>query len=244
MVTWWGGFIGAISSGEWAATLVQGLITGAVAIAVAVWILGRQLAADRELAKDERVEFQRIAGEEKLAAAAASIGRILVQISLSSRGLSNRQIGSFLRSTSKPLDMDLAMTAGIEAAIYFPSFNEHVAVARIKEREALWRIGRNIATSNEILTDEAIGSALRKALQPAERDLRAIGNELIRWTGDGHLPDCVRVVTSIEPFPTLLQASRPVRAAWRENAARAIEAAAKAKLPRSKTGDIPPWRAQ
>jgi hypothetical protein len=87
MSTWWDEFVKAIFNGEWAATLLQGLITGAAAIAVAFWILRRQLAADRKLAKDERVEMQRIAQEEKFAAAAASIGRILVQIALSVRDL-------------------------------------------------------------------------------------------------------------------------------------------------------------
>lgn len=233
MATWWDEFIKAISDGGWTATLLQGLITGAAAIAVAFWILRRQLAADRKLAKDERVEMQRIAREEKFAAAAASIGRILVQIALSVRDLSNRDLGALLRSTSKPRDIDLVNTAKVEAAIYFPSFNQHVAVARIKERDALWVVGRIVIASNASPTDEAIGHALRQSLAPAQNDLRAIGNELIRWSGEGNLPDCLTVVKSIEPLPTTLQAKTPARNEWKQKAAIAMEAAAKTKLPRS-----------
>lgn len=233
MTTWWDEVINAISNGEWAATLLQGLITGAAAIAVAFWILRRQLAADRKLAKDERVEMQRIAREEKFAAAAASIGRIFVQIALAVRDLSNRDLGALLRSTSKPLDIDLANTAKVEAAIYFPSFNQHVAVARLRERDALWGVARNVIASNASLTDEAMGHALRQALPPAQNDLRAIGNELIRWSGEGNLPDCLTVVRSKEPLPTTLQAKTPARNEWKQKAAKAMEVAAKAKLPRS-----------
>jgi hypothetical protein len=238
MATWWDEFFKAVSNGAWAATLLQGIITGAAAIAVAFWILKRQLAADRKLASDERVEMQRIAQQEKMAAAAASVGRILVQIALSVRDLSNRDLGALLRSTSKPLDIDLVNTARVEAAIYFPSFNQHVAVARLKERDALWAVGRSVIASNPSLTDEAIGTALRKALGPAQSDLRTIGNELIRWSGEGALPDCLSLVKSIEPFPTTLQAKTPARNEWKQNAAIAMEAVARAKLPRS-TGALP-----
>ncbi|POH59630.1 hypothetical protein C3B59_17190 [Cryobacterium zongtaii] len=233
MDRWWDEFVSALSSGEWAAVLLQGLITGSAAIAVAFWILRRQLAADQKLAKDERVEAQRIVQAEKFAAAGASIGRILIQIALSVRDLSNRDLGALLRSTSKPLDIDLSNTAKVEAAIYFPSFNQHVAVARLRERDVLWVVGRNVLASNAALTDEAIGHALRQALAPAQNDLRTIGNELIRWSGEGNLPDCLAVVKSVEPLPTTLQAKTPARNEWKQKAAVSMEAAAKTKLPRS-----------
>ncbi|KZE91619.1 hypothetical protein [Microbacterium sp. TNHR37B] len=232
MTEWWNEFMRAVTDGAWTAGLLQGLAGGTAAIAVAFLILKRQLVADRKLAEDERKETQRIAQQEKLSVAAAGIGRLLAQIALSNRDYSNRELGALLRSTSKPLDVDLANTAKVEATIYFPHFNAHVAVARLKERDALWAVGRSVLASDPSITDEAMGHALRQALAPANSDLRAIANELIRWTGEGDFPDSLAVLRSADPLPTTREAKSPIRKAWKSRSAASMEAAARTRLPR------------
>ena len=224
-ITWLGEFTAVVSDGAWTADLLQGMLTGAVAVAVAFLIFRKQLVADRQLAK-----------EEKMSAAASTVGRLLIQIAHSTREFSNEGLGEILRNRTAPPDSDLVKAVKLEASIYFPSFMKHVAICRIKEREELFSLGRKVIASNDSLENHAMGAALRNSLQPADRDLRLIGKELIQWSGRGDIPDCLGIVESKDPLPLGEQTSGRGRDAasdaWKQNAVRRIEAIAKNKTSR------------
>lgn len=234
---WWGDFTEEVSSAKWAATLLQGIITGTAAVLGAIWIFRRQLAADRTLARNERMEMQRAAQEEKRAAAASRIGRILIMIGGSESDLSNLELGAQLRSTSMPPGKKLMESAREEAKIYFPHFNQHIAETRAKESDVLWRVGRKVADADSSLTDYALGHALRKMLKPAHEDLRSIGHELIRWHGHSTLPDCRAVATAEKPFPPTREAEIKIRAKWKEAAEIEMKAIALSKLGQTPRAD-------
>lgn len=207
---WLEGFLTTVLGGEWAALFVQALITSLIAVTVGIAILRRQLASDRALSAKQSAEALDLARAQRRADAAATIGRVLNQAANSDRELSNLELGGLLRARGRPQDQELFEAARTEGVLHFEEFTDHPLFIAVRERTHAWRLAGQILEDERWIGDAIAGHAYRKLVARANRDLRNVAGELIRWDGFGALPRHRATVTSTFPVGANSLKSRSV----------------------------------